>query len=394
MSQSNSTFTSLVSLSGIEYPEEIELGLVGCYVYQQTELLDVLVLSDADQKLKITNLTQDDLLRFECKLLGTQQRFLGSVSFTAEKLLMIAPGESWSQLLPLFDEGEDDEYKRDFGDVKVVPPCILLTFQPTDITTSSTTTVQTTTVVKSKTKTSSQKPSIKSTISKKKETKTKKSKPNKKEKVMTLEERVVEKVNELDKDMKDIQSDDRQVVDRLKILQGHNNTIQERHPVEEEELRNTAIALNGLTQTIGEDSIEDEAGNNENPSMKQQDRIDLEELEQSKQQLKDDVSAATNDLEILLKDNKDLNDYITDKSGQTYDTHNGTVPSRQNAIRAFLVNTLSNSHYNLQPLYKENAILSDKVKGLRNEIKDKMLNSQVANDQDLSELTSSFSKSY
>lgn len=86
MSNIKSTFSSLVSLSGIEYPEEIDLGLVGCYVYQQDDLLDVLVLSDSDQKVRLKNLASSDLLRFECKLLGTEQRLLGSVSFVAEKL--------------------------------------------------------------------------------------------------------------------------------------------------------------------------------------------------------------------------------------------------------------------------------------------------------------------
>lgn len=122
MSQKNTTFSSLVSLSGIEYPEEIDLGLVGCYVYQQSELLDVLVLSDSDQKIKMKNLAPSTQLRFECKLLGSEQKYLGSVSFVAEKLLAIAPGESWSQLFPLFEKGEEDEYQRDFGDIKVVPP--------------------------------------------------------------------------------------------------------------------------------------------------------------------------------------------------------------------------------------------------------------------------------
>lgn len=109
MTQSTETFSCLVNLAGIEYTEDIDLSLVGCYVYQHSELLDVLVLSDDDQKLKIKNINPQDSLRFECKLLGTHQRFLGSVSFKAEKLLAIEPGESWTQLFPLFDEGEPDE---------------------------------------------------------------------------------------------------------------------------------------------------------------------------------------------------------------------------------------------------------------------------------------------
>lgn len=124
MSQAPQKFSCLVNLSGIEYPEEIDLGLVGCYVYHKNDLLDVLVLSDSEQKLKIRGITPEDVLRFEVKLLGTKQQFLGSVSFTSEKLLAIEPGENWSQLFPLFtEEGEgNDEYQREFGEAKIVPP--------------------------------------------------------------------------------------------------------------------------------------------------------------------------------------------------------------------------------------------------------------------------------
>ena len=65
MSQEITSFSAYVSLSGIEYPEEIDLGLVGCYAYHKGELLDVIVLSDAEQRLKMKNLHPDDLLRFE-----------------------------------------------------------------------------------------------------------------------------------------------------------------------------------------------------------------------------------------------------------------------------------------------------------------------------------------
>ena len=82
------------------------------------------MLSDSEQKLKIRGITPEDVLRFEVKLLGTKQQFLGSVSFTSEKLLAIEPGENWSQLFPLFtEEGEEnDEYQREFGEAKIVPP--------------------------------------------------------------------------------------------------------------------------------------------------------------------------------------------------------------------------------------------------------------------------------
>ena len=130
MSISKEKFSFFVGLDDIEYTRDIDFDLVGCYVYHMGELIDVLVLSDEDQRLKIKNISPKDKLRFECKLLGSHQKFLGSVSISAGQLLALPPGQSWSQQLPLFGEGEPDESHAAFGDAEVGPPCVLLAFEP------------------------------------------------------------------------------------------------------------------------------------------------------------------------------------------------------------------------------------------------------------------------
>lgn len=396
MSSQNDTFSSLVSLSGIEYPQEIDLGLVGCYVYHNGELLDVLVLSDAEQKLRMKNLNPIDLLRFECKLLGTKQKFLGSVSFNAEKLLAIAPNESWSQLFPLFDEGDVDEYKRDFGDIKVVPPCILLTFTPTELGVSSISGAQTTTVTKVTKTTKTKKGAAKTTKSKKEEKSKEKSKKKQEEVVkkapLTLEERVVEKIDQLGEQMGQIQNADLVVVDRLDVLAAHHDRLQQRHPVEDDKRKETAEMLSNLIQAIGDDSTED-GSNDENPSMKAQDRIDVDELGQSKAQLLEDVNAATGDLDNLVKDTAKIEELIkiydgksTDKSGQ----NNISVQAKQKAIRAFLLNTLNNSDEANQPIYQENGILRGRITSLRQLVRDKFLNADTSSDEEMNAMVQDY----
>jgi chromosome segregation ATPase len=380
MTQNSETFNCLVNLAGIEYPEEIDLGLVGCYVYHETELLDVLVLSDTEQKLKIKNISTKDVLRFECKLLGTKQQFLGRVSFTADKLLAIEPEQSWSQLFPLFGEDEEDECRKPFGDVKVVPPCILLTFQPSAMNTSTVTSTQKVTKTsthtkKSESKTSGSKTSGSKTTTKK-TTVTATSKVNKvatkPSKALTLEERVYEVEDNLAGDMGELQVDDRNMVDRLDVLDTHHSDLQQIHEVDLKKNEETQKYLNDLLQVVGE--------------MKEQDQEDVKELVDMKGQLDSDVQAASADLEVLLKDTKDLNDYISDKSGETYDSENGTIPTKHKAIRRFLLSTLQNENQENVPVLTENGTLRNKVNALRTKVRSKFLNNEGVTDDEINEL--------
>lgn len=375
MSNKSQRFSTYVSLSGIEYPEEIDLGLVGCYSYHNSELIDVLVLSDTDQKLLVKNISQKDYLRFECKLLGTKQRFLGSVSFKAEKLLAIAPGESWSQLFPLFEEGEPDECKKDFGEVKVAPPCILLTFQPTEYS-SSGISAQTKQSTKKTTKTETKVKSEVKPKANKKEASVKKSKEVKKkqEEPATLEERVVLRVNKLADHMDTLQSNDRNVITGLDVLDNHNEQLAPRHQQEEAKLVEAQDLLKDLSQITND--------------MKEQDKVDIEDLGQSKEQLASDVNAASSDLELLQKDTKDLNDYISQISGVVYDSEKGSAVNKQKAIRKFLINTLSRKdpNFDLSPVYSENDVLKKKGASLRDQVKNKFLNSEGISDEEINKL--------
>lgn len=378
MAQTSERFSCLVNLAGIEYNEEIDLGLVGCYVYHHSDLLDVLVLSDEDQKLKIKNIDTKDKLRFECKLLGTNQQFLGSVSFKAEKLLAIAPGESWTQLLPIFDEGDDDEYKRDFGDIKVIPPCILLTFHPTGVTTTSVSSSnRVSRVSATQSRTSAQKTSAQAPASKGKSQKSSAAKGSSKASkgakaangTKSLEERVVDVVDELAGDMNGLQTDDRAMLERLEALDAHQQQLQNQHEADAQKSQHAQQYLEALLQAVEE--------------MKEQDTGEVDELNQAREQLGGDVDAASGDLEALVGDTKDLTGFISDKSGETYDSENGTVQSKHKAIRKFLLNTLQSSGDQNLPLHKENEVLRKKVKDLRARVRAKFLDSDGASDEEI-----------
>lgn len=361
MSNIEETFSCFVNLADVDYPEDIDLGLIGCYVSHNSDLLDVLVLSDSDQKLKIKKIKDNDYLRFEVKLLGTKQKFLGSVSFIAEKLKDIEPGESWSQLLPLFrtngeDNDESDEYQRPFGEVKVVPPWVLLTFQPVEFTqVTAVSTSQTITKTKvtrgSKTKTSS---SVKreSKGNQKSNRGSKANNRSSKKKEQTLEEKVLEIENELSSDMKELQTDDVEKVEHLDILhKNHNNLV----PISEVDAKKNEEAqkyLNDLLQGIND--------------MKAQDENDIQELVEIKGQLNEDIDAATNDLDILRKDKPD----------HIYGPSVNTTKGRHKAISNFLLNTLNQRSDNNGPILDENQVLRGKVNVLRKKVRAKLLSNE------------------
>lgn len=336
-------------------------------------MLDVLVLSDAEQKLQIKNISDKDKLRFECKLLGTKQQFLGSVSFAAAKLRPIAPGESWSQLLPLFGEGESDEYRRDFGDVKVVPPCVLLTFQLAESSAPDrASAVQSRTVGQKAGTTKAAGPGSRGERGKAKGAPSTGAEKN----AASLEERVAEAVDQLTGDMEALQGDDRDVVSRLDVLDSHHQNLQTIHENDLKKKEEVQKVYEYLMQAVND--------------MKDRDNEDIQELASMREQLDNDVNAASSDFSILNKDTKEFNDYISDKSRETYDSENGTVQSKHIAIRKFLLNTLQLEDERNQPIYQENEALRQKVNSLRNKVRDKFLNNQGASDDEINTLLAQY----
>ena len=193
-----------------------------------------------------------------------------------------------------------------------------------------------------------------------------------KSKGASLEERVVGVVNHLAGDMGALQEDDRATVERLDVLSSYHDSLQGRHKKDVAKRDQTEEYLSNLTQAVNE--------------MKEQDRADVEELGQSKDQLNSDVGAATSDLEILLKDRQDLNDYISEKSGETYDSVKSNHQKKQKAIRAFLLNTLQVSDSNNVGIYKENEVLRKKAITLREKVKQKFLNNDGISDEEITAL--------
>lgn len=321
MSQRIENFNCFVNLSGTECPKDIDLGLVRCYAYHQKDLLDVLVLSDADQKLKMKNIAAKDVLRFECKLQGKKQLFSGSVSSTADKILAMGPSQSWSQSIQLFKDGETDKNRKSAGDAKIV---LLLRITKASF------------------------------------------------KASTLEERVYEVEEDLAADMGDLQADDKNMVDRLDVLDKHHNDLQQTHEADAKKNEETQKYLSDLLQVIGE--------------MKDQDQEDVKELFDMKGQLDNDVQTASADLEVLLRNTKDLNDNISDKSGETYDSENGTIASKHKAIRRFLLSTLQNENQENRPIIKENEVLRNKANNLRIKVRSKFLSSEGVSDDEINDL--------
>jgi chromosome segregation ATPase len=339
-------------------------------VYHKGELLDVLVLSDAEQRLKIKNIELKDKIRFECKLLGTKQQFLGSVSFSADKLLALSFDESWSQPFPLFGEGEPDESHRAFGDAQVAPPCILLTFQLAGLNAPSPTSgAKASRPSGAQTRTSGKKAPRKGNGPAKGRGKGAQAAPGK---AVPLEERVEAAADQLTGDMGKIQNDDKTMITSLDTLDTHVEAFSNTHESDIQKNNNVKNFFQQLMAAIEE--------------MKTADKEDVDELSQMKEQLDNDVTAASSDIKVLMSDTKDLNDYISEKSGETYDSENGTTSSKQKAVRSFLLNTLKVSDEQLNEILNENLVLRNKVKALRSEVRNKFLDNQGTTDEEINEL--------
>ena len=70
----------LFDVIDLELEEKIDKSGIGCYVSLGKRLLDVLVLSDIEQKLKIHLADPEDRLQVIVKFLGNDERKLGTPS--------------------------------------------------------------------------------------------------------------------------------------------------------------------------------------------------------------------------------------------------------------------------------------------------------------------------
>jgi chromosome segregation ATPase len=172
--------------------------------------------------------------------------------------------------------------------------------------------------------------------------------------------------------MGQIKEDDQDTVAQLDVLDKHHQQLASQHEADAKKNEETQKYLNDLLQAIDE--------------MKGQDKQDIDELIEMKGQLEGDVQAASGDLEVLTKDTKDLNDYISDKSGHTYDSENSSVANKHRAIRAFLLQTLKNENEENRPTLKESEVLRSKVQALRNNVRNKFLNEEGATDEEINDL--------
>lgn len=259
--------------------------------------------------------------------------------------------------------------------MKVVPPCVLLTFQPSAATTSGVSTSQRASKVsatqsrssasKKQTKAAAPAKGSKPSASKNK-SQTAKGAANGGQ---TLEQRVDAVIGDLAGDMADLQADDSSMVSRLEVLEAHEQQLQAQHPADAQKRDHAQATLEALLQAIDD--------------MKGRDKADVDELAQMSEQLAGDVDAASADLEALLGDTKDLNGYISDKSGETYDSANGSVASRHMAIRKFLLGTLQTAADRHAALRKENDVLRKKVAGLRDRARSKFLDNDGASDEEI-----------
>jgi hypothetical protein len=186
------------------------------------------------------------------------------------------------------------------------------------------------------------------------------------------------RINQLGDGIDHLQTNDIDVIRGLDVIDSHNEQLGPRHEQEEAKLVETQEILKDLTQIVDE--------------MKEQDKVDIDELGQSKEQLVSDVNDASSDFDVLQNDTKKLNEYISQVSGEVYDSEKGSASSKQKVIRKFLINTLSRKdpNFDLTPVYKENDIFRKKGALLREQVKNKFLNNEGISDDEINRLCTKY----
>ena len=208
----------------------------------------------------------------------------------------------------------------------------------------------------SKTVTTSKK-ETRSSVQKKSVNKNPKS-AKRKSKAKTVEERVVEIEENLSGDMKGIQKDDNKKVEQLDILPKNQNKLV---PISESDAKKNEEVQKHLADLL--QGIEE---------MKDQDKADLQELSEIKGQLDDDITAASNDLHIL----------ITEKPDTIVGADNKNLKARHKAIRTFLLNTLNQGNEESVRLSSNNQDLRGKVMDLRERVRAKFLSDKSSRDDE------------
>ena len=112
----------------IQLEERVDRNAIGCYVSVGKRLLDVLVLGDLEQKLRVALSKPADSIQIIIKFLGKDERKLGSVSLPARLFLEGPPNRTYKHWVTIFDHLDDDEFDGELGENDEECPRILLEY--------------------------------------------------------------------------------------------------------------------------------------------------------------------------------------------------------------------------------------------------------------------------
>ncbi|CAI2385648.1 unnamed protein product [Moneuplotes crassus] len=168
--------------------------------------------------------------------------------------------------------------------------------------------------------------------------------------------------DDLGADMQNLQEDDIDKVAKLDILESKNQEI---ISIAESDMKKNEEAQQYLADLQG--GIEE---------MKEQDKNDIDELINIKEQLDQDLESAKEDFDSLKREKPEgivLPEHTTEKQ-------------KHQAIRQFLLNTLNRRNIEFEPILNENQELREKVYDLRERVKEKYLNNITGNEEEVNEM--------
>ena len=120
--------TVTLDVLDIEMEREIDKAGVGCYISKDNKLLDVLIIADIEQKLKISPSDPDDVLKIVVKHLGANEKTIGSVSLPAELLMNIEMRRRYRHWVSIKRDAADDLFRGGPGHEERTIPRILLEY--------------------------------------------------------------------------------------------------------------------------------------------------------------------------------------------------------------------------------------------------------------------------
>ncbi len=131
--KTNTTVGCRVDVLDIDCDEDIDIDQMGCYVYHNGRLLEVLVPTENDASCKVRDIKEGDLIKFDVKAIRGVEERVGIVTLESENIMLgmdLKKNRTKEYKVPLFSDPEENIFYSPLGSAKAAKPRIVLGFTP------------------------------------------------------------------------------------------------------------------------------------------------------------------------------------------------------------------------------------------------------------------------